>query len=103
MSLGTSGLEDSREYEVAKLQRINDSQRNAVVFLAEGIGTNGTLAAVHYLISHWERLWSQYGEGSFAICIECPSRETSKTGYLIPSVLVELPNSLRSKLTHGSS
>jgi len=80
------------ESEVARLEKIVDIERNAVAFIAEGVGTNGTLAAMHHLITHWEQLHAKYGDRSFAICLECPSREKSKTGYSTPSVLFEIPN-----------
>ena len=78
------------ETEVAKLEKIVDDERKTVSFIAEGVGTNGTLSAVHYLITHWEDLWRQHREKPFAICIECPTRDLDKTGYMHPSVIVTL-------------
>jgi hypothetical protein len=60
--------------DLAVLERLYDRERNATIFIASGTGTNGTAAAVFYLIRHWERLYREYKEDHFAVCLECPRR-----------------------------
>jgi len=60
--------------DMAVLERQYDKERNSTIFLASGTGTNGTRAAICYLISHWEELNKRHKDTAFSICLECPRK-----------------------------
>jgi hypothetical protein len=66
---------------VAQRYTFDDNGRQTVILLA-GIGTNGTLAAVQWFISNWERLPRMVGERDFGVCLQCPKRIKDPDGYL---------------------
>jgi hypothetical protein len=60
--------------DMAILERQYDKERNSTIFLASGTGTNGTMAAICYLISHWKELNKRHKNTPFSICLECPRK-----------------------------
>lgn len=76
---------------LAVLEKIEDVERNSVIFIASGTSINGTRAAVNYLTTHWEKMHRQRGKSAFAICLECPHDSVDPAGYFNSTVLFELP------------
>lgn len=65
-------------------------ERRTVFFLA-GSGANGTRAAMRYIAENWEKLYKQYKDGDFGICIQCESRRQNPQGYLSWDILRIVP------------
>lgn len=89
--------------DMVVLEKLWDEERNSMVFIASGTGSNGVKAAMHYLITNWVKLQERHGENPFSICLECPrpylkpdvshwaSDQIDQSGYLDANVLLELP------------
>ena len=80
-----------REYDIAVLQRLWDAENRMFVFLAGGLGANGSRAAVEFLVKNWSALADGYEEGEFGICLRCPWYDLDPTGYERSEVIMRLP------------
>jgi len=81
----TNGTKD-----IAVLEKVADKERNITVIIAAGATSQGTKAAIHYLISNWNRLYNDYNTNQFAICIECNNEKVDPDGFLDSTVLYEM-------------
>ena len=76
------------DYDYSVLERVWDEERNATVLIVAGTGSNGTRAALHYLINSDI---STYRDSDFAICFECPSWLKDRQGFLKGNVVFRIP------------
>ncbi|GAB4240180.1 MAG: hypothetical protein Kow00121_66690 [Elainellaceae cyanobacterium] len=74
------------------LERFTDDKTGATIILAAGARTNGTKAAVYYLVHHWNDLQRKYDSKSFALCLRCHGRTTDPEGYRKASEYLEMSN-----------
>lgn len=77
--------------DIAVLTKIIDQEHNTAVFIAAGLGVNGTLGAIEYLINHWSELQERYGDEEFGVCLKVPPIGEDPTGYRKQDVLRQLP------------
>lgn len=66
------------------LQKLYDSEHGTVVFIAAGVGVNGTRGALEYLVNKWQYLYKRYKTKSFGVCIRFPNEVQDKEGYKYP-------------------
>ena len=55
--------------DLAIVEKLHDDATASTVFVAAGLGVVGTMGAVRFIADQWDRLWHEFGEGSFAICL----------------------------------
>lgn len=79
----------SETYDLGLLERFTDDRTGATIVLVAGARTNGTKAAVHYLVHHWKDLRDKFGVKDFAICLRCYGRSIDPNAYKNASVLFE--------------
>ncbi len=71
----------SEEIDIGIVEKILDDEHNNTVFIVAGVRTNGTKAALHFLLNQWDELLKKYDDKSFSICIQCPGRLIDTEGY----------------------
>jgi hypothetical protein len=71
----------SEEVDIAIVEKILDDEHHNTAFLIAGARTNGTKAALYFLLNHWDELLRKYGEKGFSICLQCPGRLIDAEGY----------------------
>lgn len=81
-----------REYDIAVLQRLWDAEHRMFVFLAGGLGANGSRAAIEFLVNNWSALADRYGQDEFGICLRCPWYDQDSTGYERSQEIMRLPH-----------
>lgn len=86
---GTRISGDTRK-DQALLVRVEDEERDNTVFVAAGLGINGTRGALYYLVRNWRELPSH----EFGICLEFPAEADDPAGHMKPAVLRRLPEAL---------
>jgi hypothetical protein len=78
-------------WDVAVLNRVTDTESKNTIFIAAGLGVNGTRAAVDYLISNWEKLAKTYQDQDFGICLKCPGSSIEPEGYRKYEIVLQVP------------
>jgi len=68
------------------LQKVFDKDHGINVFIAAGIGVNGTRGALEYLMNNWKMLDKKYRKSEFGICLRFPNINQNPFGYLYPQV-----------------
>ena len=79
------------DYDLAVLLKMKDPETSSTIFVAGGTGSNGTRAAVRYLIMYWRDLYRTYGYAEFGVGLKCFNREKDSLAYKQPEVLIKLP------------
>lgn len=79
-------------WDVGVVLKIIDVEKLSAIFIVGGTGSNGTRAAVEYLVINWESLYRSYKLGEFGIAIRCRNRMTDPEGYRQSEVLIMLPH-----------
>lgn len=67
--------------ETAIVQRLYYRETRSTIVMAAGHGVPGTVGAVRYIASRWERLAREFGDRPFAVCLRFPS------AYAAPNAL----------------
>lgn len=62
-----------RDDDTAIVQRLFDRDAQSTILMAAGHGVPGTVGAVRYIASRWERLAREFGDRPFAVCLRFPS------------------------------
>ena len=81
-----------KDFDLAILEKTFDNDHDTTVFIAAGLGINGTRGAIEYLVENWELLLKKYKEKEFALCIRFPSILADPYGFSKPSVIRQLPS-----------
>jgi hypothetical protein len=66
-NLAILGKELNRELGI--IQRIRHEKEERTVIICAGMGTAATYNCVQYLVAHWKKLETDFGDGSFAVCL----------------------------------
>lgn len=77
--------------DIGLIQKVYDTEHQSTVFIAAGIGINGTRTAVDYLVKNWEELRRIYTDNEFGIALTCPHQSIDPDGYKKSTVLLRLP------------
>jgi hypothetical protein len=77
--------------DLAILERLHDSAHGTVVFVAAGLGINGSRGAAEYLFNNWRSLQRTYGDEDFAWCLSFPFAAVAPNGWRNPTVLQRFP------------
>jgi hypothetical protein len=84
-------LKTSEELDLGAVEKIVDDEHSINVLWVGGARTNGTKAALYYLIQHWDDLLDKYGDREFAICLQCAGRQFDPEGYRYGTVEYQWP------------
>jgi len=68
------------QVNLAVVQRVTFPDGQMILVLC-GTGSNGTLAAVDWFVSHWALLDQLVGEMDFGVCLQCPTRKVDPDGW----------------------
>jgi hypothetical protein len=77
--------------DIAIVQKQVLAGEDRCVFYASGNGSNGTRAAIRYLVERWPDLYRRYGKEPFAVCLQCERRSFNPEGYTVRNVLRRIP------------
>ena len=75
--------------DVGMLQRLHTPE-GLPVYLAAGLGTNGTRGALQHLITDWQNLERRFGDGEFALALGFPWFAQDPFGFRRPTELLSL-------------
>jgi hypothetical protein len=75
--------------DVGMLQRLRTPD-GYPVYIAAGLGTNGTRGALQHLIADWQRLEKRFGDGEFALALGFPWFQDDPFGFRRPTELLAL-------------
>lgn len=79
-------------WDIGVVLKLIDLEQSSTIFIVGGTGSNGTRAAVEYLVLNWEILYRSYKQAEFGIGLRCPNREIDPEGYKRPEILIKLPH-----------
>jgi hypothetical protein len=79
-------------WDLGILNKCYDVKNATTVFIAAGMGINGTIAAAYHLVANWKALQAMYKDQEFGLCLKCPYRTTADLkGYKRAEVMMRLP------------
>lgn len=74
-------------HELACIQRLKDPAYGTTIFICAGLGAGATYGSVDYLVRNWRRLWRQYGDREFGICLSYAMPNPDEVPTVEPQVL----------------
>lgn len=78
--------------DLAILEKLFDDSHSVTVFIAAGMGVNGTRGAAEYLLAHWQELSKIYDKRPFAWCLAFPQAHIDPNGWQHPRILERFPD-----------
>jgi hypothetical protein len=74
------------------VQRLLHPPTDTTVMVVAGIGTTGTIGAVHYLTKNWRELSKTFGREPFAVCLGFQEVQSNPNSFLESVVIHRTPD-----------
>jgi hypothetical protein len=80
------------QQDLAILEKLRDDSKGTTVFIAAGLGVNGTRGAAEYLLRNWRKLRNTCGSRPFAWCLGFPPILQDPDGWQKPTAVWRFPD-----------